>query len=514
MSKYDFSLDLSDNSSTGLMIKKIRKGSVILEFGCATGRMTKYMTETLDCKVYIVEYDRSAYDSALQFAADGICDDIMNFAWLEKFEAIRFDAILFADVLEHLSDPEHVVRECSKLLKENGQIHISIPNITHNDVILRFLHNDVNYTKVGLLDDTHVHFWGLNNIKIFAEHCGLHVKNIEATYCPTGFTEQRPAMDDLLTKNVILYDILKQRPCGEVYQFLIDLQKEDTDPIISLHNPFVVSHVYLDRGDGFNSQDVLEVAAEPIGDNAYQCHWELEDTEGIRAFRFDPIEMQNCIIQKLSAHQGKMVLSGKYSASLRINDEILMLDQDSQVIFEVTEGKEKITLEAQFLLPGTQMMHKLQKGLLLDEQWKVEKTKETEEQHAKIEQLLTSLEEKEKEYEKLSSLLNTLEQENVEKFQQCEKMKAMLENAKGNCRQMEKENETHLQHITQLQNEKEALNGRLQQYIDLLDQKERMMLATENELNYYKSHSMVGLWIKLRNYILKIKKLLGKAETH
>lgn len=500
MSKYDFSLDLSDNSSTGLMIKKIKKGSAVLEFGCATGRMTKYMAENLECKVYIVEYDRSAYDVASQFATDGICDDIMDFAWLEKFKENRFDAILFADVLEHLSDPERVIQECSKLLKKEGQIHISIPNITHNDVMLRFLHDDVNYTKVGLLDDTHVHFWGLDNIKSFAEHCGLHVRKIEATYCTTGMTEQRPDMDHLLTENIFLYDILKQRTCGEVYQFLFDLQREETELTLSLKNPVISSHVYLDRGEGFNSQDILEVNAEYIGENVYQCHFKLENAENIKAFRFDPVEMQNCVIQSLFVYQGKKILTGVYSENIMIPGGILMLDTDPQVVFKTNSGNEEITIEARFLLPGIQLIQELQNQLQQDQNWKQEKNEEAKVNHEKIEQMKFSLEK--------------LEQEKTETVKQYKSLELKLEKEKENAIQMKKTQHDHLQIIAQLQREKEALNGRLQEYMELLDQKERAMLSKENELNYYKSLSTVGLGIKLRRYNTKVKKLLGKVETH
>jgi hypothetical protein len=47
MSKYDFELDLSGNTSTGMILEKIEKGSTVLEFGCATGRMTRYMKEAM-----------------------------------------------------------------------------------------------------------------------------------------------------------------------------------------------------------------------------------------------------------------------------------------------------------------------------------------------------------------------------------------------------------------------------------------------------------------------------------
>ncbi len=61
MSKYDFQLDTSENTSTGLILKKIPAGSAVLEFGCANGRITRYMKEVQGCTVYIVKYDKDEY---------------------------------------------------------------------------------------------------------------------------------------------------------------------------------------------------------------------------------------------------------------------------------------------------------------------------------------------------------------------------------------------------------------------------------------------------------------------
>ena len=221
MSKYDFKVDLSENTSTGLILKKIGRGSTVLEFGCATGRMTRYMQEHLHCKVYIVEIDPDAYKTASQYAADGVCGDIMNMEWKKKFSDIRFDHILFADVLEHTLNPDLVIREASGLLAPDGNIIFSIPNITHNDIILKAINNHFDYTNIGLLDNTHIHFWGLENIKDFAERNGLHTYNIEATYCETGYTEQYNG--ELRDTSEILLNILNERLCGTVYQFVITI---------------------------------------------------------------------------------------------------------------------------------------------------------------------------------------------------------------------------------------------------------------------------------------------------
>lgn len=299
MSKYDFELDLSEKTSTGIILNKIKSGSSVLEFGCATGRMTRYMKENLGCSVCVVERDETAFQTAIQYAVDGLCDDIQKFGWLERFSEMRFDAILFADVLEHLTCPDEVVRKASQLLKDDGKIYVSIPNITHNDIVLKLCNERVDYTDTGLLDNTHLYFWGLENLQQFFEECGLSVIQIQGTYCSTGSTEQKPQMKDHLLEN-----ILRQRNAGEVYQFVITLDKSKRKaPLIDIVPASVKSHIYLDTGAGFNPYELIPFSATNMGGGLYCAHIVLEDTKDLHAIRFDPIEYQHCILPSVSICQ-------------------------------------------------------------------------------------------------------------------------------------------------------------------------------------------------------------------
>ena len=100
--KYDTSITLEENSSLTYMLKNIEPGTTVLEFGPATGYMTKYLKEELGCKVYIVEIDEDACKRASAYAQEAICGSAEDLQWYEKFQDIRFDYITFADVLEHL----------------------------------------------------------------------------------------------------------------------------------------------------------------------------------------------------------------------------------------------------------------------------------------------------------------------------------------------------------------------------------------------------------------------------
>ena len=64
--------------------------------------------------MYIVELDEEAGKIAAQSAKDYVIGDIQDYVWVEKFAGIQFDYILFADVLEHLTEAANVVKGSSK----------------------------------------------------------------------------------------------------------------------------------------------------------------------------------------------------------------------------------------------------------------------------------------------------------------------------------------------------------------------------------------------------------------
>ena len=110
MNKYDIPMDETYGSIPELIMRHINNGSDVLEFGCATGRMTKYMSETKGCNVSIIEIDNEAYNVALKYAGNGFCGDADEMTWKDVFKDSRYDVILFADVIEHLRNPIEVIK--------------------------------------------------------------------------------------------------------------------------------------------------------------------------------------------------------------------------------------------------------------------------------------------------------------------------------------------------------------------------------------------------------------------
>lgn len=303
MSKYDIELNRKTMDPLNIILDRIKPNSTVLEFGCASGRMTKYMQEQLGCKVYIVEFDKEDYQNALVFAEQGLCGDITELEWLEEFKGISFDYMIFADVLEHLAEPEKVLTATKILLKDEGEVCISVPNIAHNDILLNLYEDTFKYTNTGLLDNTHIHFWGRHSLYEFCSNSGYGVVFEDCISKQTNCTEQRNKIKEV-NPSVFLQEIEK-REYGEVYQYVLGLKKAEyiqrcdlqRETYIFEHNHIIERRVFFDRGEGFWGEEGIELFRDPKQNRTFCV--KVEIPAKIQRVRFDPVEMLPCKIQEL-----------------------------------------------------------------------------------------------------------------------------------------------------------------------------------------------------------------------
>ncbi len=292
--KYDLELVTDEDNALSIILKQIDQNSIVLEFGPANGRMTKYLHEVLGCSVYIVEIDQEAAQDAMKYAEDGLVDDIEQYVWLKKWEKIEFDYIIFADVLEHLHNPQEVLSRTKRLLKDNGRTIISVPNIGHNSVMINLCNNIFQYTPLGLLDNTHIHFFAYYTLKDFCHYAGYIPVIEDATYSDVGTNEILNSFSNI-NKDIAYY--LKNRDYGNVYQFVFTLQKAEytkrnacvTDFRIRKRMPIGEFKVYLDRGSGFCEDNCITYH---MGiQKSFAEEIVLEHCEEIKAIRIDPLNM-------------------------------------------------------------------------------------------------------------------------------------------------------------------------------------------------------------------------------
>jgi 2-polyprenyl-3-methyl-5-hydroxy-6-metoxy-1,4-benzoquinol methylase len=88
-----------------------------------------------------------------------------------------FDAVLCADVLEHLVDPWRMVRRLTELLRPGGLFLASLPNFRNHRAWWPILFaGDFRYEPSGLRDHTHLRFFCRQNIEQLFQNAGLEVE--------------------------------------------------------------------------------------------------------------------------------------------------------------------------------------------------------------------------------------------------------------------------------------------------------------------------------------------------
>ena len=105
---------------------------------------------------------------------------------LYKLFPEKYDVISFIDVIEHLAAPITVIKRIKPMLKEDGVILFSIPNMAHLSVRLALMKGEFTYTQTGLLDQTHLHFYTGDYIqRIFNDAgCEINVFNCSSYTYP------------------------------------------------------------------------------------------------------------------------------------------------------------------------------------------------------------------------------------------------------------------------------------------------------------------------------------------
>jgi O-antigen biosynthesis protein len=222
--KYDFDLDMNSLNSNSVILKNIQQHSNVLEIGCAQGRMTRYLHSVLNCTVNVVETEFLSEDlrKYVNTYFDGPeFGNIEKDYWHCSPNIKNMDYVILADVLEHLHNPQKVLENIKKVLKPNGSVWISVPNISHNAVLIDLLQNKFQYRDYGLLDKTHIHFFTRNSLTSMVIDAGFKVNNMIDLINQLECCEFNNSYEQL---PCCISDYLKNKPDGEVYQFVWELK--------------------------------------------------------------------------------------------------------------------------------------------------------------------------------------------------------------------------------------------------------------------------------------------------
>jgi len=219
------------------ILKRIRPGSRILEVGCAVGMLTQHLRDDLGCRVTAVEINPVQAEISKAYAEKMIVGDITSsMTWSEI--ADEYDHIIFADVLEHLAYPWETLCRCRGVLKSEGTLLASVPNVAHFSVRLGLLRGRFEYTESGILDSTHLRFFTAKTAVELFTRSGYHVTAFLRLYNPRGVR----LLDRILPKTLMsAYKQSRDRvldrlwPNSHTFRFLVEA-RGDTPPKVDGNN--------------------------------------------------------------------------------------------------------------------------------------------------------------------------------------------------------------------------------------------------------------------------------------
>lgn len=225
--KYDYQVTLDADSGPARVVRMVGKNKRVLELGCGPGSITKLLTLISGCRVTALDIDAASIRELVPFC-ERVCQaDLNDIGWINVFdEKTKFDVLVAADVLEHLYEPLTVLKSMVNLLNADGYLVVSLPHIGHSVVHACLLEEDFEYGDFGLLDRTHIRFFGLNNIQDLFRDAGLKIINAEFVIRLPEHTEFVKRWSRV-SKEV--REILARNPYGSVYQVVVKAVPIETD---------------------------------------------------------------------------------------------------------------------------------------------------------------------------------------------------------------------------------------------------------------------------------------------
>ena len=116
-------------------VDEMFKDKVVLDIGCGAGGKTIYYASKGVKEITGIEilekYRNEAENLAMNYNLQDKFKFVQGDASNMPFEEETFDTIIMNDAMEHVDQPEMVLRECYRVLKKNGKLYLNFPPYNH-----------------------------------------------------------------------------------------------------------------------------------------------------------------------------------------------------------------------------------------------------------------------------------------------------------------------------------------------------------------------------------------------
>ncbi|MCL2830594.1 MAG: methyltransferase domain-containing protein [Betaproteobacteria bacterium] len=176
MNPYLYTFDPDTDFAPARVVRMVGQGKRVLELGTGPGSMTRVLKEHCGCAVTGVELDGESAAAAAPFCERMIVADLDAPDGLEALGDERFEAIVAAEVLEHLRCPEELLRRIKQHLLPGASLVVSVPMVSYLGIFAALLQDRFPYAEKGLLDATHVHLFTKNELERILNAAGYRIE--------------------------------------------------------------------------------------------------------------------------------------------------------------------------------------------------------------------------------------------------------------------------------------------------------------------------------------------------
>jgi 2-polyprenyl-3-methyl-5-hydroxy-6-metoxy-1,4-benzoquinol methylase len=182
----------------------------VLDIGCSSGYLAGPLVAA-GCTVVGVELDPIAGEEARAICEEVVVGDVEELDL--PFDETSFDVVLCGDVVEHLRDPRAMLERVRPLLRKDGRLVLTTPNVANWSIRLSLLGGRWRYTERGILDRTHTHLFTRKTLVETVSDAGYRVVTLDHT-APVPLVGT-PAVERAA------HVIASVRPSLFAYQFLL-----------------------------------------------------------------------------------------------------------------------------------------------------------------------------------------------------------------------------------------------------------------------------------------------------
>lgn len=253
---YAREIESSERTSLNLLVDQLQDATNVLDLGCGTGALGRWLARqellVLDGVTLSEAEARIARPSYRQI----VVADLETIDLATHFTAGTYDAIVCADVLEHLRNPGVLLAQCRKLLAPHGRLLVSIPNAAYAGLVSELMGGEFRYREEGLLDRTHLRFFTRRSLLDFLVAHEWKILALDAVYRPLHESEFSQPFD-ALPPAVSRY--LLAQPDALTYQFVLSAVPMTAGAAEAPHPGLVskVSHSGRDNKHPLFSAEVL-----------------------------------------------------------------------------------------------------------------------------------------------------------------------------------------------------------------------------------------------------------------